>query len=487
MNDSTNHDPLSVAGESNFGDLPGPSPEELTEIEREVVQTEEESPSRKENLTGDELFMRTFRYPVLPHETVVELAKQVKSGDEKAREKLILHNMRLVMSIGKKYRGYGLDDHDLYQEGVIGLMKAIEKYDPLLGWRFSTYATWWIKQSIRRALDDKGADIRLPEHVGMRRRKIKRIASELTASLGRKPTVEEIKKKSGFSLTDIEDSFKMTGTVVFSIHETIEHKDGETERGDTLPDPHSIDPAELLERKEARMQLDDRIGSLLRALPTLSVNDRDIEIFKASYGLNGSIVQINLPLEYVAKQFDLTRERVRQIIAGIWSKLERRNPEWLSVLRALEIRGDKCVRVDASRHKELQKKKLVISEARRRQGWHFRASPAFVKWQPNESDQKNPARACLAFVGMAYEIQVSDILVLKPKKLAKWTQYLSVYLMSKVLKLDNIEIAAHAPPVKPSLVRDMCRDVESLIKSDAFIYEDVEGLMAHFQKAMSLQ
>src|SRR5215203_2179731 len=132
---------------------------------------------------------------LLTHQEEIDLSKRAKAGDKRARQRLIEKNLRLVVSVAKKYRGYGLPFEDLIQEGNIGLMKAVEKYDPDRGFRFSTYATWWIRQAVQRAVADKGRTIRVPVHMTEKIRKVSRAMSELALEIEREPTEEEVARR----------------------------------------------------------------------------------------------------------------------------------------------------------------------------------------------------------------------------------------------------------------------------------------------------
>src|SRR4028119_869533 len=148
-------------------------------------------------------FARIDKGMLLSHREEVDLSKKVKAGDERAREKLIEKNLRLVVSIAKKYRGYGLPFEDLIQEGNIGLMKSVGKFDPDRGFRFSTYATWWIRQAVQRAVADKGRTIRVPVHMTERIRKMARAYNGLSAGLERDPTEEEVAGRLGWNLEEV--------------------------------------------------------------------------------------------------------------------------------------------------------------------------------------------------------------------------------------------------------------------------------------------
>src|SRR3712207_3942071 len=143
------------------------------------------------------------RGELLTHEEEIDLSERVRAGDRRARKKLIEKNLRLVVSVAKKYRGYGLPFEDLIQEGNIGLMRAVEKFDPERGFRFSTYATWWIRQAVQRAVADKGRTIRVPVHMTEKIRKVRRARGELSAELGRDPGGEEVADRLGWEPEEV--------------------------------------------------------------------------------------------------------------------------------------------------------------------------------------------------------------------------------------------------------------------------------------------
>src|SRR3712207_1840438 len=150
-------------------------------------------------------FARIDKGELLTHEEEIDLSKRANQGDARARHRLVEKNLRLVVSVAKKYRGMGLPFEDLIQEGNIGLMKAVEKFDPDRGFRFSTYATWWIRQAVQRAVADKGRTIRVPVHMGEKIRKMARAYNELSAELGREPTDEEVAGRLGWSVEDVRN------------------------------------------------------------------------------------------------------------------------------------------------------------------------------------------------------------------------------------------------------------------------------------------
>src|ERR671913_1525172 len=205
---------------------------------------------------------------LLTHSEEIDLSKKAKAGDEGARQRLIEKNLRLVVSVAKKYRGMGLPFEDLIQEGNIGLMKAVGKFDPDRGFRFSTYATWWIRQAIQRALADKGRTIRIPVHMGEKVRKVSRAYRELSAGLEREPNEEEVAERLGWKIEEVRHAVEAMPDAT-SLNKPLGF-DEATELGDLVEDEQASDAPgtvmqemELVQLREAVECLPERMAYVL--------------------------------------------------------------------------------------------------------------------------------------------------------------------------------------------------------------------------------
>jgi RNA polymerase primary sigma factor len=292
-------------------DLDEPTPEELEMDKVDVPAADIENALNAEGIAIDDpvkVYLKEIgRVPLLSGDEEIELARRMSEGDVNARKRLSEANLRLVVSIAKRYVGRGMQFLDLIQEGNLGLIKAVEKFDYTKGYKFSTYATWWIRQAITRAIADQARTIRIPVHMVETINKVVRVERQLLQELGRQPTADEIAEVMGMSVDKVREIMKVAQEPVSL--ETPIGEEEDSHLGDFIPDEDAPAPAEAA----SHTLLKEQLGDVLKTL-----TPREEKVLRLRFGLDDGRPRT---LEEVGKEFNVTRERIRQIEAKALRKL----------------------------------------------------------------------------------------------------------------------------------------------------------------------
>ena len=304
---------VEIVDDTEAGEMIGEEPADLEEdLDKDDAELDLETElSVPEGVAVDDpvrMYLKEIgRVPLLTADEEIELARRMEAGDESARHRLEEANLRLVVSIAKRYVGRGMLFLDLIQEGNLGLLKAVEKFDYSKGYKFSTYATWWIRQAITRAIADQARTIRIPVHMVETINKYIRISRQLLQDLGRDPTAEEVAREMGISVARVHEIMKIAQEPVSL--ETPIGEEEDSHLGDFIEDEAALDPADAA----SVMLLKEQITEVLRTLAP-----REAEVLRLRFGLEDGRSRT---LEEVGQSFGVTRERIRQIEAKALRKL----------------------------------------------------------------------------------------------------------------------------------------------------------------------
>mgnify|MGYP001003247113 FL=1 len=304
---------VEIVDDTEAGEMIGEEPADLEEdLDKDDAELDLETElSVPEGVAVDDpvrMYLKEIgRVPLLTADEEIELARRMEAGDESARHRLEEANLRLVVSIAKRYVGRGMLFLDLIQEGNLGLLKAVEKFDYSKGYKFSTYATWWIRQAITRAIADQARTIRIPVHMVETINKYIRISRQLLQGLGRDPTAEEVAKEMGLSTLRVREIMKIAQEPVSL--ETPIGEEEDSHLGDFIEDEAALDPADAA----SVMLLKEQITEVLQTLAP-----REAEVLRLRFGLEDGRSRT---LEEVGQSFGVTRERIRQIEAKALRKL----------------------------------------------------------------------------------------------------------------------------------------------------------------------